>query len=770
MKLNKNKGKKKKGFVNSLRLSTKIMSFIVVVLLVYTATVGIGLYNVAEEQTRQITESNDRVMIPIREGLTDAISSATAMVTEETTNTVVNNMQSAIEQASLSLDQFFGRHIFALQQIEENPTLYTKAVKYTEEGEELQEMMERIKISNDKASDDNYVKGESLDTISKEATGLFEYVYFAYSHAEGDMYCYPDFDIEQGYWFAEDVGLWYNNGVANKGDITYTIIENVDGGETFITISKAIYDYNNELIGVAGIDVTLESFASYFSNLNVGNSGYVVVLDTQGVTLAHPDPTKLGANVGNIVTPIGDAIKELSDGEQVTIKYNFAEADKIGVLQRVDSFVLLTTIDEEETWIMSEKLNGTLQVAIDEGGNNVRGALKDLAVDLKGATVDSLVVMGIVISVSLVILILLIWLYMRSVSKAINTVVKDVITISNGEFNNEVEVTRHDELGKLQEATETVRKNMKDVLLKVKETSEKVSQGSNNLLEYTEVLKRTSTETTSAIDEISRGASEQAIKAEEGTLKYVKLSEDLDRVSDLNKELSVTSEKIEGSSKKGTEVVSVLKNSALEANKSASKGKDEVDNLSTSINGITSVIETINNIASQTNLLALNASIEAARAGEAGRGFAVVADEIRKLAEETAKSTAQITGTVGEVVESAKNVSLALDGIRKGVEEQSEATDLTEDAFNTIQGNIKDIIQLINDVTEAVYLVSEDKNIVQDIIENSASISEETAASTEEVVAAAETQNASISSAYNQVEELNKLVDVLEEVLSKFKV
>jgi methyl-accepting chemotaxis protein len=140
-----------------------------------------------------------------------------------------------------------------------------------------------------------------------------------------------------------------------------------------------------------------------------------------------------------------------------------------------------------------------------------------------------------------------------------------------------------------------------------------------------------------------------------------------------------------------------------------------ISKLGQSSETIGAVVKVITSIAQQTNLLALNATIEAARAGEAGKGFAVVANEVKELAKETAMATDDIgrrieaiqTDTLG-AVEAIANISAIIDHINdisntiaSAVEEQTATTnEMARSLGEAAKGSI-DIAQNISGVAHS---------------------------------------------------------------------
>ena len=109
-------------------------------------------------------------------------------------------------------------------------------------------------------------------------------------------------------------------------------------------------------------------------------------------------------------------------------------------------------------------------------------------------------------------------------------------------------------------------------------------------------------------------------------------------------------------------------NSAREAAEDAESSREKIGKLTEAMERITNtskeienIIAAIEGIAAQTNLLSLNASIEAARAGEAGRGFAVVADQIGKLAADSRQSAVTTRELISKSLTEIENGSIMVE-------------------------------------------------------------------------------------------------------------
>lgn len=146
------------------------------------------------------------------------------------------------------------------------------------------------------------------------------------------------------------------------------------------------------------------------------------------------------------------------------------------------------------------------------------------------------------------------------------------------------------------------------------------------------------------------------------------------------------------------------------------------------VNQITTVLNVITSIAEQTNLLALNAAIEAARTGEAGRGFSVVADEVRALATRSQKSTVDISKLVEVMNQSATKSVNSMERATSVANDGKNLVDLVAVAIDELSDNFKQVLQL----TEIVDAATEEQNQAPSSVVNSVKNISELASDVEE--------------------------------------
>lgn len=269
-------------------------------------------------------------------------------------------------------------------------------------------------------------------------------------------------------------------------------------------------------------------------------------------------------------------------------------------------------------------------------------------------------------------------------------------SVANGDFSEQIDINRKDEIGELITALNDMSFNLNDVMGGIKIAAEQVSASSEEL--------------SSTSENLSSSATEQAANLEETSASIEELTASVQQ----NAKSSGEASKI-----------------ASEASSAAQEGGAAVTETVTAMKRITEQIKIVDDIADQTNLLALNAAIEAARAGEMGKGFAVVAVEVRKLAERSQLAAREISelakNSVGRAEEAGELIGKVVPDIKKTAElVEGITTSSMEQASGADQISAA-IIQL-NEVTQ-----------------QNSSMSEETSAAAEELAAQAQSMQVMIS-------------------------
>ncbi|MBC54563.1 MAG: hypothetical protein CMQ34_12090 [Gammaproteobacteria bacterium] len=187
--------------------------------------------------------------------------------------------------------------------------------------------------------------------------------------------------------------------------------------------------------------------------------------------------------------------------------------------------------------------------------------------------------------------------------------------------------------------------------------AEEASRDAGKQEDYSEIIYRSSEETATAIDELSRWTN---------------------NIADVNsRNLSTAREAVNDMLHANDQIANV--------GGMMQQFHGTVEQLESTSENIRAILGTVQGFAAQTNMLALNAAIEAARAGEQGRGFAVVADEVRDLAVKVRGSADEIGALLEEMISVVSRTS-------SGTERMISETGQARDAIDKSAGEFRQMV------------------------------------------------------------------------------
>lgn len=554
----------------------------------------------------------------------------------------------------------------------------------------------------------------------------------------GDMFVYPevnlpsDFDPRNRDWYIETV---------NNKELTW-INPYIDTAtkELVITAGVPVYDNvdPNKLIGVLGIDIKLETLSKLPTYVTVGKEGGLTIYDKGGTILIHKDSNLIGETSSE-----PELLEAIKSGNISFLEY---KSDENGAVKK--KLATINVMDRLEWRIVSSTY-------LD---------------DISGFTNRILYYTSIIGVISLVLAIIFVFIFSRSITEPIVFLSNNMKRVKDGDFTIRVSDNREDEIGILNQNFNIMINNLSNLIGVIQNVSSEVSASAQHLAATAEETSASSEEVSRTVEEIAKGASEQAQDSETGVMLVTGLADRLAELTDRSNEMFEVARDVLETSMNSVKIANELQ-SKTELNNTAS---DEVEkgifNLAEKIKYIGSILETINSIAEQTNLLALNASIEAARAGEYGKGFAVVADEIRKLSYDSRDSSDKIREIIEAIQNDSQHTVDTMRNMRVRTKEQTQAVLEVNTAFAKISNAVEKMVEKIEMINDYVNDMNRDKDKIVESIENISSISEETAAASEEVTASMEQQSAAVHEVAEAANKLNELSLSLNEEIKKFKI
>ncbi|EYE88950.1 hypothetical protein Q428_05290 [Fervidicella metallireducens AeB] len=520
--------------------------------------------------------------------------------------------------------------------------------------------------------------------------------------------------------------------------------------KTLGTLTKAVYDESNNLIGVVGIEIDISKITNLFSSIGTGDSGQILMLNSKGIVLSSRYSDIIGKNLNPSNKGSGIVNAFISPNDVDWIK---------NVIGGKKDFI--------ETKFLGEKRYIYYSTNFKSGWRIIAEVKKS---EVQDKFTTSYITIIVVFVVFVVISILIGITFSHSILKGINKLKHAMKRGEDGILDSLITVTSTDEIGELGMHFNSMITNMKSLVISIKDAASVLLSSSEELNLQASLTASSTDKVASSIDTISSSAEKQEEEVDYINKVIYDFNEGMDEFSHIYKSLTFESKDINENNLRAVESLMLLKDKNIITKESAYDIEKMVEALAIKIDNIGTILNNIMSISSQTNLLALNAAIEAARAGEAGRGFSVVADEVRKLAEQTSKSVEFIKNITSDIINTTKNTLDKAKKIQEDVDSQSCALDITENSFNRLNLSISRMTSTLENMNNKIANLILKSNSLSTNAESILNLSKESSYKSKEIYTYLEEQQTDINKVTNHADELHKLADNLNTMINKFQI
>lgn len=616
------------------------------------------------------------------------------------TDVTNNELMASSEASARGISEFFTKNIEVTKQLGANYELEKLLIATTpgvrmEELPAFQEFMQTMK---------NIC---SLDPTTIAVSWIADVDSSQCLESSGWVSEEGEWDITTRSWFSE---------VKNSGApiVTEPYLNSSTGAYVSSVITPVYRRDTQELLGVAAIDISVDSLKAMMKEYQLGETGFFLLLSKDNKIMYHPDE-------GFIDKTVTDA----------ALSENIIQAFQAS---------------QEGLYIYSSgniNTHGYLSIAGDSGWKVLSGLPEK---EFYSSYENLRIAITTIFCCGLLILIAIILLISSGIIRPLKKLNRAADSIANGDLEVEIGIRSQDETGQVAEAISRTVVRLKDYIAYIHEITavlDQIAQGNFNYqvsLEYTGEFKKVKTaleglsvsmsttlsQIRVAAEQVAGGSDQVASGAQalsQGTTEQASAVEELSAtISEISTQVSENARDAQEAGRVSGETAAIVEIGSQQM-KDMGKAMEEISKRSSEIGNI---IKTIEDIAFQTNILALNAAVEAARAGAAGKGFAVVADEVRNLSQKSAEAAKNTAELIEGSITAVKNGAMVADQTEESLLKIVESVQVTSKLVNKIAGASVEQANSIQQVTQGI-------DQIASVVQTNSATAEECAAASEEL-------------------------------------